>query len=472
MPETVTIDKEAFDELAGAVSDLRQGVEDLKQGKLDDSTVEKIGADVLEKLQAANPAFQRKHGFLPNEDDLEELAHPQLGTGVQLLQTLHSRPAVQVAALAKRDADTIRHFQRTADRLFIVAGVLQAKGRISDPRETSFYATEFQPALQAIDTQTTAEGAEFVPTQLSGDMIERIALELRVAALFPEITMPTNPFEIVGRGVSRIRGGRGVENTADTGQTLAKKITAATRKIQLDAAKFEAEMLFSKEADEDSIVAMLEFVEDELVDFLVADIEDAILNGDTAGAQDSDTSGSDDPRLNFNGLRKKALASTAKTDQSNAVLTVAKLTALRGKMGKYGIATQNLVNLTSMAGFIQLLADTNVLTMDKYGPQATIVTGELGKAAGVPIVVSEYQRQNLNASGVYDGVTTTRNTSIVVNRRGYLRGVRRELEVQVLRELYAEADQDAVIVRQRRAFESRYPASELTTAISYNGSTA
>jgi HK97 family phage major capsid protein len=466
-PEPEKTDKEALDELASAVADLRQSVEGMQQDKVDEETVQKIATVVTEKLQAANPAFQRKHGYLPEDGEGDPTPNARLGQGKQLLQALHSRPAAQVAQLAKRDVEDVRHFQQTADRLVLLASVLRR-----DPEELDFFETEYKPAVQALDTQTAAEGLEFVPTALSGSLIERVNLELRIAALFDEIVMPTQPYEIVGRGVARIRGGRGVENTADTGQTLAKKITAATRKITLRAGKFEGEMLVSKEAEEDSIVPMLAFMEEELVDFLMADIEDSILNGDQAGAQDSDTNAANDPRLNYNGLRKLAIAG-AKTDLANALLTVAMLRTNRAKMGKYGVDPRKVVNVVSINSYMQLLADTNVLTMDKYGPNATIVTGELGKADGVPIVVSEYVRTDLNATGVFDNVTTNRTVALTVNRRGYLRGVRRELEVQILRELYAEADQDAIIVRQRRAFQPRFPsATEKTVAVSYNGSTA
>jgi len=49
-----------------------------------------------------------------------------------------------------------------------------------------------------------------------------------------------------------------------------------------------------------------------------------------------------------------------------------------------------------------------VRTVDKYGQFATVLNGELGKIDGIPVIVSEKIRENLNASGVYDGTTTTK----------------------------------------------------------------
>jgi hypothetical protein len=137
-------------------------------------------------------------------------------------------------------------------------------------------------------------------------------------------------------------------------------------------------------------------------------------------------------------------------------------------MGRYGVRADQLAHVIAMRSYINLLADANVLTLDKYGPNAPILTGELGKVDGIPIVVSEYVRQDLNASGVHDGVTTNRTLALTVNRRGFLQGQRRGLTVQVLRELYAESDQDAIVASFRRAFTPRYPSTETISAMTYN----
>jgi hypothetical protein len=151
-----------------------------------------------------------------------------------------------------------------------------------------------------------------------------------------------------------------------------------------------------------------------------------------------------------------------------AKLTVAHLRANRKKMGKYGIDPQKVAHVISMAGLIGLLDDTSVLTLEKYGPQATIFNGELAKVDGSPIIVSPAVRDDLNASGVYDGTTTTETVAISVYRPGFLRGSRRGVTVQVLRELYAEYDQDAIVASCRKAFVPRFPSTEKIVATTYN----
>jgi len=462
MPEEITLER-----VAQSVSELAEAVEESRGEQYDRDKIAEIVTETMDAQRAADEETNRRNGYRPGDDvDVtdEDVRGLRSATPQERAAKIHSRSASRVASVINRSVEQISEFHRAADNLLFVSAALGV-----DPRETKYFDEEYIPSLRALDTATTAEGTEYVPTGLSASLIERVALQLRVAALFPAIPMPTQPFEIIGRGVSRVRTGKLAQNTADTGQTGAKKITPATRKITLTAVKFAGEMLVSKEAEEDAIIAMLPFMQEELVDFLAADIEDAIINGDTAGShQDADVTASDDPRKNWNGLRKLALAG-AKTDGSNAAPTVAMTRVSRKKLGKYGIQVSDLAHITSMSAYIQLLSDTNVITIDKYGPAATILTGELGKVDGVPVVVSEYVRQDLNATGVQDGVTTNRTETLTVNRRGYLIGDRRETSIQVLRELYAEYDQDAILATIRKAFTPRFPsATETTVAITYN----
>ncbi len=122
-----------------------------------------------------------------------------------------------------------------------------------------------------------------------------------------------------------------------------------------------------------------------------------------------------------------------------------------------------------MRSYVGLLSDSSVLTLEKYGPRATILTGELGRLDGAPLIVSEYVRQDLNASGVYDGVTTNRTLALTVNRNAWLSGIRRTPTVKILQELYAESDQLGIIASVRRAFAARFPtATEPIVALHYN----
>jgi hypothetical protein len=83
---------------------------------------------------------------------------------------------------------------------------------------------------------------------------------------------------------------------------------------------------------------------------------------------------------------------------------------------------------------------TEVVTVDKMGPQAFVLSGQLAALGGVPIVLSEFIDKQYNASGVYDGVTKTKTGFLVLNRQRFKLGVRRgsavELDKDITRGIY------------------------------------
>lgn len=451
------------EEIKQVVAELRAIREAEVAGRQDFTAAVAAMTDLAAKMEAAGK--REVTGYIPGDESAEPTS--RLRTRAERAQFALHRGAKRAAAALGRPVEDVAEFQRCSDELTMLSFLLKV-----DPRQTSYYHEEFVPAVRALDSTTSGKGDEWVPTGLSAQLIERISLPLKVAALFPTIPMPTQPYDVPGVGVSRVRGGKFAENTADTGQTGVKVISAATRKVTLDAKPFGAEMLVSKILEEDSLIPVLPFMQDELIDFLSADIEDAILNGDGDGAhQDADVTGTDDPRRNFDGLRVMGLAQagTKLDGGSVSALTVALLRSARAKMGRYGLDLANLATILSINSYYQLLSDTNVMTVDKYGPSATVLTGELGKADGVALVVSEYQRIGLNASGVQDGTTTTQTVATTVHRKGFMNGTRRDITLQWLREKYAEYDQDAVMATHRRAFTARYPvATEPTVCVLYN----
>lgn len=450
--------------LAQIVAELREIKQQETEGRQDFSAAVRA-MEALQETMAAQERSREVTGYVPG-DEVDAPTGP-LRTRAQRAQFAVEHGAQRAAVTLGRPAADILEFQQRSDELVLLSRILQV-----DPRETRYYQEQFLPAVRALDSTTAAEGDEWVPTELSSQVIERMNLPLRVAALFPTITMPSNPYDIPGLGVARVRGGKATEQTADTGQTAFKKITPGTRKITLTAGKFATTMLVSKEVQEDSLIPVLPFMQQEMVDFLAADIEDCILNGDGTGShQDSDVTDADDPRRVFDGLRLMGLAQAGtRSDVSSAsALTVAHLRAARAKMGKYGLDLGNLASIVGITSYYDLLDDSSVITVDKFGMGASVLTGQLGAVDGVPILVSEYVRNNLNASGVYDGSTTTETFAVVVHRMGFLNGVRREMTMQWLRETYAEYDQDALVVTHRRAFEERFPlATETPLCVIYN----
>ncbi len=453
----------ALDELKRSVHTLTGSVESYRRDAVDRSTVENIVTDVLAAQRAVAAAAPRRSvGPMDTVADSaiativdERAAELRILTGTKKLNRMLELPAEAVSSVLRRSQADVEAFQQGSDNLLLAAAIMDRPARSLD-----YFSDVYRPAINAaLGTDNAGAGEEYIPTMLSSQLIERVNLSLLVAELFDTVDMPSNPYEIPGVAVVRQAIPSATEQTGDPGPTAIQKLTLATRKITLTAKKLAAMALVSKEMEEDAVITTLPYMQQELADYIGGSFEDGLVNGDTAGTHmDEDVTAADDPRKLYDGLRKSVLAGS-KIDGANAALTVAMLRSSKALMGKYGARPERLAHIVSMVNAVQLLSDPAVFTMEKYGPHATILTGELARVDNVPIVISEYARIDLNAAGVYDNVTKNRSAALTVYRPGFLVGTRRGVTVEILRELYSEYDQDAVKITTRKAFEPRYPVT-------------
>lgn len=381
-------------------------------------------------------------------------------------------PAPRIKAFQPDHRETIRSFQNLVAEMAIVGTLVDEDAKSSSKgfqvaRSLPQYKDRWNTILRAMDVDTSSEGIEWVPTGLGAAVHEQVRASGKVAALFDRIDLPTNPWKwpIAGADLTAYRV---AEPTSDTA-TKVTASTAGTNAATFDAEIFGVRTLWSRSLDVDSAVAIAGRMQRQIVQAFVDAEEKAILDGDADGThQDTDVQalGATDPRSAWDGLRKKALAQTVVTATSTSV---ANLLLLRKGMGKWGINPADLAYIVGVSAVHALLADSNLLTVDKFGPNATILNGQIGSIAGVPVIASEWVRENLNASGVQDGITTTKTYNLCVNRREWAMGQRMALDFRVSDELYAETFQRVAIAFAREDFQSlATAATNEDTAISYN----
>ena len=306
---------------------------------------------------------------------------------------------------------------------------------------------DLKARLKAFGSTVAGSGDEWVPTAISASYIEEYELEKKLAAAFREIPMATNPFHLpVQQGVTKAR--------------LVGEAAAATdaqfntEKIAFDARKLVEYYLLPEELNEDSAPAILELARAEVLQAQIRAVEDAIINGDDSGTHmDSDVVSAASNQKAWKGLRKLALAASSTTSFSGAGITKAGLDAMRKQMGKYGTNPKELAWVVGPSVYAQMLNIDEVATLEKFGPQATILSGALAVFRGIPIIVSEFVRENLNASGVYDGTTTTRTVCHLANIRRFYLGLRRPIRVKVQQDARAEYDRWQLVSYQRLDFK-------------------
>lgn len=325
-------------------------------------------------------------------------------------------------------------------------------------------AKDFQKAL---DTETAGEGADWIPTAFSADLITKYRLQLKVGALFKWFNMPASPFKypLLTGGFTTYKV---AENVGDIGLKIPAS-TVATSKVQFDAVKLAARGIFSDEVNEDSIVPLLPVLKGELAKAMAEGLEDCLLNGDDS-ASHFDTglsigASGNDRRTMFKGLRKLIIDGGENVDISATGFTAAKLRTLRKTCKKYGINPSELAWIVSISGYIQMLSFTEVATADKFTDAATWLKGFLTAIDGIPILISEFMRDDLNASGIYDGSTTTYTAILLAHFASYMIGERRTLTVKSKEDI--ETDQQILVTTQRLDFEKMFATTEPCGAYGY-----
>jgi hypothetical protein len=338
----------------------------------------------------------------------------------------------------------------------------------SDDIDKAYNIVKNESVTKAMDTAEVGGGFEFVPTNFSPDVINQVRLELEVSSIFQHIYMPTPTYKLpveVGPATAYIVP----ENTADTGQTSIPASQPGTGQITLTSVSMGAMTRISKELDQDSIAPMVPFIQRNLRRGLAVGLETAIINGDTTGTHmDADTTASNDPRKAFPGLRKLAIANGWKVDNGAGAITLTNMRKVRAAMGIYGYNPTDLVWIVGPATYQQMLNIPEVSTLDKFGPQATVLVGEMTKIDGIPVIVSPLMRENLNASGVYDASVVNRGTAILAHREAFIVGDGQVIELDQ-DNTPKELRQIKLLADMRIAFAATFPVSaNSTVGILYN----
>jgi len=465
--------KRSVDDGLKMIGEIKPELERLKDGpsKADwEEFKAKAGEDMIEHAKSINRETRRLEFQSFREKDpyfnQPALQHP--------FMYLKKKPAERYSMLlGLPTADPqAKAVQMAADDLLITHMIMKRHGEnyggIKSLAMYDRYMEVSEDFRKAMDTATATEGLEWIPTELSADLVDQIRLELRVASLFQRFWMPTPVFKFPVK-----TGGFVVYYLSEATADVDEKIPTSgipTADVTFTARKLGGRLLSSTELSEDSIVAVLPLIKADIVKGLADGQEDVIINGDRSAPHQDAKAGdplgvndAKDRRKAFAGLRELCPATTFR---DVTTYDVADLRTLRGLMGKYGVDPKKLCHIMSIGAYMTTLSFTEVATVDKFGEQATWLKGYLSAIDGIPIEISEYVRADLNASGVYDGVTKTKTLTLLVRKDAYLIGDRRMPRVKSAQNI--ETDQDVTVVTQRMDFEGKYAATELTVGVNYN----
>lgn len=490
MTETVTLDA-----LGQDIRAKLDGISTELSARTSDETIKKLIGNVMDGLKD-DPEFQRKMRFGQDDGDTKLVGtkYRRWGLGVADIEFLHElqgslRGQKKVSAPGVYEGpseDLDKAFTGVSDAYYLPAAEVRKLDRkaIDDlfPRlplnlfhgrdaslaragrweETAAY----RRATLAMDTAESGFGQQLVGAQYVGDLWEAARRESRVFALIEsfEMTDPTAflPVEVDIPEMLFVS-----ESTANNSANYATVKTGSNR-VQVNAKKFLIHQMWSGEMEEDSIIPFVPFLRRQAATSIAHYSDSLVLNGDdTASATGNINSDDAAPAatkhyLSFDGVRHAALVDNTANDNDAAgsYPTLALLHTLRGDMldktrlvdWGHPADPNDLVYVADPETGDRIALIDEVLTVDKYGPQATVLTGEVLKIARYPLVGS--MAMSLTAAdGKSDTATPANNIRgqvVAFNRRGFKTGWRRRVMVET--ERLPATDQTRLVYSLRLGF--------------------
>lgn len=237
----------------------------------------------------------------------------------------------------------------------------------------------------------------------------------------PVMRIPVNPDTndtadwVIGAGLTENLAYGSAASSGTTAQT------STVKEITLTAYKLATKEFIAFEEEEDSLLPIVSLVRDALARRMAKSLDKAMLRGAGTGSDPVKGLLSYDP----------AGGTVAVTHATTAKLTVAKLIEARKNLGPWGLTPNELLIFVTTQGYYELLEDSTFQTMDKVGPAATLLTGQIGSIGNTPVLVSASFAALTPAAG--------EATAVIFNPRNFLVGTHRGMRL----------DSDDEVINQR-----------------------
>jgi HK97 family phage major capsid protein len=345
-----------------------------------------------------------------------------------------------------------------------------------DRRLTGQFETSSRSVLQALtraamDSTTAGSGDELVATLEARELWMDVNLQTLVTPLVPTFPMPSNPFDIP-RQLGDVNFYPGTENVSTTSTALS------TGKTTLTAYELVGQVPYSFTLEEDAVIALLPEIRAGLVRNVAEALDDITLNADTTTTNNINADGATIAAtdagkghwlVGYDGVLHLPLVdNTGQANNHGAAVSDDMFNEIRAKLGKYGARPSQLVWVMDVNTFIRAQSVSQFRTMDKLGPNATLVTGMLGAVEGIPVIVSEQMLLADTDGKVTDGSAGTTGRLLIFNRSQWAQGFRREMTIDTDRD--TQKRQTVVTVSFRHALSERSGTRSTAThsALQYN----
>jgi HK97 family phage major capsid protein len=425
--------------------------------------LEQENAELKAKAAPAGEPAKRLPGRASDADDGEERADPSAHQSQPLI-TVGSKYDHLKAQDMAWGLSYLRALEKATGKAVVSELYVRAMAEKTWGAGYRFLADDGH-ALKAdelIHTANTGFGADWIPEVWNADVWRKARAENVIFNLFPIVEMPTGTVKVRVEGTDPTV--YYVPETQDESQlnldTSASPIPdsrVGSGYVTLEAKKLALRIGISMEETEDAMVPVLPLYREQGMRAMADALDHVILNGDTETAATGNIN-SDDAQptstakyLVFDGLRKVGLVANPENKlDANGAPTRSLFNQTRFLMPmRHALRTADLAWIVDGSTYSKMLLLPELSTVDKYGSNATVLSGEIGRLDNIPVLPSA-EFGLTEADGKISFASPANNTkgqAVCVYRRGWLVGFVRRVTANLAYIPYYDAYQMVATMR-------------------------
>lgn len=310
-------------------------------------------------------------------------------------------------------------------------------------------------------------GATMLPTETADEIIEIVYERNFMRSIFPSMPMSTRTINVPSlTGSISFHEQTLADTEAGTAQAESRP---ATSEITMTLKTMIANVPIGNYLIAYGVEGLLAVIRDDIAQRLAHNEQALMLNGDTQAVAANNINNAyhaannpggvgaanNDYLFMFDGLRKLA----GKSVTVAGAFAATNLASAIKELGVYAEDRSALCMIVSRNLEVQLLGLSQLQTVDKYGPSATIVTGEVGKIYGVRVFATSVMPDNLGATGVVPAAFNgTKTMALLLHMRSPLIGNPTVADRRFSIDFHDEPTKDrfVLIPKQDIAFSVRY----------------
>lgn len=266
-------------------------------------------------------------------------------------------------------------------------------------------------------------------SNFSTNIYEEMEQQLVIAPMFDRIQVDAKTFRVPVANedtddfVAQFASGTYATGVGDT-TNVPTSNQQAISSVDFTPHKFMVTTHLAKDEEEDTILPLIDFLRRAATRRLSRSLDKAILRGTgaltgfTANPATTATYASVIKGLVTMTNQVATDGLTVRTADGSTKASAANIASARAKMGKYGLQLgDHLVYLTTIEGYNELVTTSDFRTVDKFGPNATYLTGSVGAIYGIPVVITEFL-DNVGSNSADIGALVYKPGWMIAERRG------------------------------------------------------